>query len=251
MIILPVIAVAVSFVLTVMVLKQYVQKRKPYQLMWGIAFLMFSVASLAEIIALSSEWTPELLKVYYLFGATLLVGYLGMGTIYLLWGDSIAKVSVTALLILSVISVGLILQADASDDNLAKLNSNTASLAKAVGQESGGKVNEDKIRVSDALDKHPALRAITLLLNIIGSVVLIGGAGYSAFNAFKKKAPKNIFYGTGLIAAGSFVIASGGTAAGITGIAGQIVLSAAIAIGIIIMFVGFLFTNQKPKQQGA
>lgn len=245
MIILPLISVVVSFVLTVMVFKQYAARRKPYQLMWGMAFLMFSIASLAETVALSSGWTPVLLKTYYLFGASLLVGYLGLGTIYLLWGGKLAQISLGIVLVLSVISVGLIFQAQANDANIAKLNQTIVAKAQTANYETG------EVKVADGLDKHWLLRAITIALNIIGSLVLIGGAGYSAFNAFKKGAPKNIFYGTGLIAAGSFVIASGGTAAGIGGFAGQIVLSAAIAVGIIIMFAGFLFTNQKPKEKVA
>lgn len=273
MIFLPISAVIISLVLAILVLKQYVTKKKPYQLMWGIAFAMFSIASLADTLASANGWNIILLKIYYLFGATLLVGFLGMGTIFLLWGGRIAKISLGVLLTASVISIILIMPAKINDVNLIKLNSKLQSKTAAAylsDQANSGNVynldseqslilakfddpndkDKKKALVSDALDKHIALRIIAVLLNILGTLALTGGAAYSAYNAYKKKLPKNIFYGTGLLALGSFVIAGGGTATGIAGVAPQIVLTASITIGISVMFIGFLFTSQKPKPQG-
>lgn len=248
MVILPVIAVIISFILSAMVLKQYFERRRTYQLMWGIGFSMFAIASLVEVIALSVGWNLFLLRIYYLFGATLLVGYLGLGTIHLLWGGSIAKVSTAIVVILSVISIILIFQAKTDPISLEKVNAKLQSSSATV-QEVKIELDEGdaKLKVADALVKHSALRIITAFLNIIGSLVLIGGAVYSAITSIANKKLDNRFVGTALIAAGAFIIASGGTMSGIAGISGQIVLSATITVGIAVMFIGFLFTTKQPK----
>lgn len=248
MVILPVIAVIISFILSAMVLKQYIERRKTYQLMWGIGFSMFTLASIAEVVALFAGWNLFLLQVYYLFGATLLVGYLGLGTIHLLWSGSIAKISTVIVIILSIISVVLILQAKTDSSNLEKVNTrfqSSSEIAKEAGLES--EKDDAKLKIADALVKHSALRIITAFLNIIGSLVLIGGAVYSAVISVLNKKLDSRFIGTALIAAGAFIIASGGTMSGIAGVSGQIVLSATITIGIVVMFIGFLFTNKQTK----
>lgn len=246
MIIFPVIAVAVSSILSIMVLKQYVERKKPYQLMWGIGFTMFSIASAAEVLALLNGWNLTLLRVYYLFGATLLVGYLGLGTIYLLRGN-LAKISLAVVLAASLVALVLIMQTKLDVPTLEKFNAkikDEAAVSQVDLKTSGEKA--EKIKPTDSLVKPALLRVIAVLLNILGTFALVGGAAYSAISAYRKHLPANIFYGTALLAAGAFVIASGGTASGIAGISGQIVLSATISIGIIIMFAGFLFTNKKP-----
>lgn len=248
MIILPIIAVTVSSLLSIMVLKQYATRKKPYQLMWGIGFLMFSVASIAQVIAETGEWNLLLLKIYYLFGATLLVGYLGLGTIFLLWSEKVAKVSMYFVLFVSAVALLLIMQTDLDKEKLQKVNSGVTvsnSIAKDANLDTAGE-EDTKLKPTDALKKPGLLRAVALLMNMLGSLALVGGAGYSAINARKKNLPNNIFYGTAILAAGAFIIAGGGTASGIAEVTGQIVLSATIALGIIVMFVGFLFVNKKP-----
>lgn len=248
MILLPVIAVIISFILSAMVLRQYFERRKTYQLMWGIGFSMFAIASLVEVIALSVGWNLFLLQVYYLFGATLLVGYLGLGTIHLLWSGSIAKISTIIVIILSIVAVIFIFQAKTDPVNLEKINAKFQGVpqAKEASLDTNGQ-SEEKLTVASALVKHTVLRIIAIFLNSVGSLVLIGGALYSAIVSISNKKLDNRFIGTALIAAGAFITASGGTLSGIAGLSGQIVLSITITAGIIIMFIGFLFTTKQPK----
>ena len=61
-------------------------KRRPHELMWGIALLLFAVAAACQALAdLNGGWTPTLARIYYLTGAILNVALLGLGTIYLLF----------------------------------------------------------------------------------------------------------------------------------------------------------------------
>jgi hypothetical protein len=225
MIVFPLIAAITGLVFSALVFKQYLSKKRPYQLMWGLAFLMFSLASWSETIAELSGWTPLLAKTYYLFGASLVVGYLAMGTVYLMWGRKTAITCLTLLLIATFACIALIAQAPVD----------TAKLAT-----DGWK----------ALQRPLSLRLIVgIFTNGIGSLILIGGALYSAYLSIKRKAIDDRLIGTALIAGGALIIASGGMLGGLLGIGGQQMLSISITIGVIVMFVGFLYTGKKPRTQ--
>ena len=83
---LPGVAAAASAAFAVAVLRQYAARRRPYQLAWGIALSMFTVASLALTAGVVAGWTPVSFKLYYLFGAVLNVPWLALGTVELLAG---------------------------------------------------------------------------------------------------------------------------------------------------------------------
>src|SRR3990172_4769453 len=82
MFVFPLSATIVSLVFSIQVFRQYLQKQRPYQLVWSAALLMFGIGALAETFATIGSWNELLVKVYYLFGGTLVVGYLGLGTLY-------------------------------------------------------------------------------------------------------------------------------------------------------------------------
>ena len=53
------------------VLRQYVARRRTYQLVWGVALAMFAVGAGCEVVGDVWGWTPLLARLYYLAGATL------------------------------------------------------------------------------------------------------------------------------------------------------------------------------------
>ena len=68
---LPGVAAAASAAFAAAVLRQYAARHRPYQLAWGIALAMFTLASLALTAGVVAGWTPLSFKLYYLFGAIL------------------------------------------------------------------------------------------------------------------------------------------------------------------------------------
>jgi hypothetical protein len=74
----------VGAVMGIALLDQWRERRRPYQLAWAIGSLLFAAAAGAEAIGGASGWTPELFKAWYLAGAVLNVGWLGLGTAFLL-----------------------------------------------------------------------------------------------------------------------------------------------------------------------
>src|SRR5205085_4305488 len=80
-------------------------KRRPHELIWGIAFLLFAIGAASQVFADLSGWTPVLARIYYLTGAILNVGFLGLGTVYLLFSRRIANIALIVTLVLTAISI--------------------------------------------------------------------------------------------------------------------------------------------------
>ncbi|MDQ3549719.1 MAG: hypothetical protein M3439_12975, partial [Chloroflexota bacterium] len=93
------------------VLRDHLARPKSAGLVWTIAFAIFGIAALAEVIGTLVGWTPLLARIYYVLGATLVVGYLALGELYLLmrrqWVDRIAGL----LVVLSALAISLVSRA--------------------------------------------------------------------------------------------------------------------------------------------
>src|SRR5947208_12504313 len=75
-------------------------RRRPHELVWGIAFVLFAVAAATQVIAdLRGGWTEPLARTYYLTGAILNVALLGLGTVYLLFSRRTANIALAITLI--------------------------------------------------------------------------------------------------------------------------------------------------------
>ena len=85
---------------------------------------------------------------------------------------------------------------------------------------------------------------LTVLLNIYGTMTLVGGAIYSAFLFWRKKVLLNRLIGNILIAAGALMPAIGGTFVQ-AGLVDWLYVSE--FIGVILMYAGFMqATAQQP-----
>jgi hypothetical protein len=82
--ILPLGSSLVSFVFAAMVLDQWVQRRRSFQLVWGIGLIWYGVSSGTEFLGTAFGWNEALYKTWYLVGVFLVPSYLGAGTLYLL-----------------------------------------------------------------------------------------------------------------------------------------------------------------------
>jgi hypothetical protein len=93
---LPLLAGLVGLAFGAILLKQFADRRRPHQAAWGGALICFGAAALWEAAGVYGGWTPLLYKGYYLLGAILNVGWLGVGTIYVLaprrWGHLAAAI---------------------------------------------------------------------------------------------------------------------------------------------------------------
>lgn len=210
--IIPAIAVAAAAAFATAVLLQYRQRHKPYQLAWGIALSMFAVASLALTLGVAAGWSPSTFKLYYLFGAILNVPWLALGTVLLLGGRTTARVYLGCLLAFSLASVVLVLLAPVTSADLAGL-------------------------VPEGRQFLPlTVRMLAVAGNVVGTLVVIGGAVASGLALRRRRELRPRFEGNLLIALGVAFAAGGGVFAFLDQ-SGK--LGAGLAVGASVMYLGF------------
>jgi hypothetical protein len=211
---IPAITALVAAIFAVVVLRQYAGHRKTYQLMWATGFAMFAIAAFAGYLARSGGTTDTEYRLFYLFGAILNVAWLALGTAYLLGPRRWADASLAAVALLSLAAAYAVVAAPidltaAADSGRAFPNGSLARVLAGVG--SG-----------------------------VGSIVLVGGALWSAWIFFRKRHNGRRAVANVIIAIGVLIVAAGGTAT-FTGASG--VLELANLLGLSVMFVGFLLVG--------
>ncbi|APV44437.1 hypothetical protein Dform_01103 [Dehalogenimonas formicexedens] len=215
MTVVPLITSIVSLIFAVLVLDQFFAHRRPYQLVWCLGLLMYTISAGSEFIANNSGITEAVYKTWYLFGAILVAAWLGMGTLYLLLKRGTANVIMIILAGISVYAAFKVLTVDIDVTGMTGLE---------AGIMPGGIV------------------ALTVILNIFGTLALAGGALYSAWFFWRKRLMKHRVTSNILIAFGAILPAMGGTNMRLSG---DMTLFYFLELaGIIIIFLGFLRSNE-------
>ncbi len=83
-ILLPTLTSILALAFSVLLLDQWRQRRRAYQLVWAIGMLFFGIASGCEAVAALGTWNELLYRTWYLTGAVWTAGWLGLGTAFLL-----------------------------------------------------------------------------------------------------------------------------------------------------------------------
>jgi uncharacterized membrane protein YhaH (DUF805 family) len=210
---LPGVAAAASAAFAVAVLRQYAARRRPYQLAWGIALSMFTVASLALTVGVVAGWTPFSFKLYYLFGAVLNVPWLALGTVELLAGRVARRAYLVALGAFTLVSVVLV------------------ALARVTAADLAGRL------LPEGKEFLPvAVRVLAVVGNSVGTLLVVGGAVASGLAMRSRRDLRPRFEGTLLIALGVLLAASGGVLAFL---ASSDKLALGLAVGASVMYLGF------------
>ncbi len=211
----PLAAAGISLLLVWVMAGRLRKKIRPHEGAWVIAFGMFALAATIQVWGDFVGWTATLARLYYVLGATLVVGWLGLGTWLLLARKAwLQQIGIWVVLLLTGLGFGLVM--------LTPVNE---SILVAEGWH--------------ALEKPAALTIITIATNSLGTAILVGGAIWSAWTFWRKRIMLQRMYGLILIAAGAMVVAAGGS---LTRLGHQQYLYIAMSIGIGLMFWGYLKT---------
>jgi hypothetical protein len=210
--VVPLIAAVVGGAFAAVVGRQYLSRRRPHQAIWALALAMFAMAALFEAAGQAFGWSDGTYKGYYLFGGVLNVGWLGIGSLLLLTSPRIGRVAVITMVAISVIGLVVVLLAHTD-----------SALLKA------------QVPARGAIDVPAVLPLVT---NLGGSLLLIGGAAWSAWKAARAGAPRNRVFGLALIAAGAFIVAGGHSLAQSRGV--YVAQPLSEAVGIVAMFAGYV-----------
>jgi len=214
---LPLLAAFISGAMALMMLNRMRQKIRPQEAAWSLAFAMFAVAAGAQVVGDVTGWTPALARLYYVCGATLVVGWLGLGTwLVLVHTPWLRNLGTWSMILLSGYGIGLVSQSPV----------NVAQLAQTGWH---------------ALDKPLPLTVLTIAINSVGTLVLVGGALWSAWVFWRKRMMKARMVGLILLAVGALAVAAGGS---LTRLGHEQYLYIAMSAGVGLMFWGYLKTIQ-------
>jgi hypothetical protein len=223
---LPYLSTIITFAFAIAVFNRYRQRGGVYLLLWAVGLLLYGLGTLSEVI-LGLTFNMLVLKIWYLTGAMLTAAWLGMGTVHLLIRKgNTAQILTWVLAAVSVLALLLVFAAPAK--------SAAYDIARPASEQ-----------YQDILTRNSLIILLTILLNIYGTLTLVGGAIYSAFLFWRKKILANRMYGNILIAAGALSPAMGGTflRAGLTDM-----LYLSELVGAVLMFVGFILaTSGRPE----
>ncbi len=205
-----VVATLIALAFSMSTFERYLERRRLHELAWSIALLMFAIASGALAVGAGTGWTGVSFRIFYLFGGVTNVPFLATGTIYLLFGRRWGNVAFASVSLYSVFAAGVIITA----------------------------------RFHETLPRHVLAQAAKVLPGLpevlagfgsgLGSIVLVGGAIYSALKIRKRRA----VIANCLIALGTLVTGASGLMNAIFD--KMTAFSVSLSIGVAIIFTGFL-----------
>jgi hypothetical protein len=213
----PAVTGIIGTLFTILLIKQYLERRKLHQLAWSVGFIIYAVAALMEAYSeFRNSWDPNVYRVYIVFAASL-VGFLGLGTVYLIFRRKILGHIFLAyiIVVMAIFLIGTFTNPLVEDELVAGITVG----GKALG------------------DSRSFPRICSLFLNIPGTLFLLGGAIYSIILFARKKQYSYRMWANVLIAVGTMIIAAAGSMAR----AGQTVgLYPAEMLGAAFLLWGFL-----------
>lgn len=220
----PLAAASVSTVFAAVIGQQWLSKRKPHQLAWALALLMFAIASFAAALGILTDWTPTIFRIYYLFGAIVNVPFLAGGTVYLLAPRRVGHGFMMLVVVGAIFATGAVLS-----------SSLDAHALDVAGIPSGREV----------LSQTALPRTLSRYFSYSGFLIVVGGALWSAWRVSRQHSDqlRDLVHGNVLIAAGTFVV---GLASAFARFGQGSIFAVGLLVGVSLMFAGFLRTRVRP-----
>lgn len=221
--IFPLAAAGIALVFAAMLGKQFLSRRKPYQLLWAVALLLYAAAATAVFLGVLNGWSVAEYRVYWLFGAVLNVPFLAVGEAHLLIRNQVVVRIVDAVLaVVTVAAFALVFSAD-------------VPLSALAGHLPAGKT---------VWAGQQSMRTLASACSYVAYFYLVAGTIWSAMKMRKQPAMRDRFLGTLGVAIGATIVAAGAAFA-VKGLAEG--FSATLSVGIAVMFWGFLRAGRPVK----
>jgi hypothetical protein len=205
--------VAIAFALSTF--DRWSRRRRPHELAWTIALVLFAIGSAALWWAMERGWSASSFRIFFLTGAILNVPWLALGTVYLIGGERVGDQVRAWLLWLSGLATGVVL--------VAPMKGPVPSAEFPEGRELFG--------------AFP--RVLAAVGSGVSAVVIIAGALWTTWRFVRtRSAPPGRVLGNLLIAAGTLVLSASGTLAARLGKDRAFIVT--LLAGIVVLFAGFL-----------
>jgi hypothetical protein len=218
-VIFPILSTGISLMCAAVIGRDAIRRPRPDKVIWAIAFLMFALAAGADAAGRELGWSMWLAKLYYATGPALVVMYLAIGELYLLFPARMKRFGIGATMIATAFWLSLVIGAPVDESRLT-----------ADGWE--------------AIDRDGFMTVVTIIINSVSTLIIVGGTGYSVWNFARKGIMRNRMIGCALILLGTLSVAAGGS---LTRLGHYEYLYIAMSIGIALIFLGVLSTRRPDR----
>jgi hypothetical protein len=237
--ILSVISTAVSGVFAFAVLRRWWEIRRPHLFAWGFGLALYFVGSLAQVV-LALTWSPLFFALWYWCGALMVAPWLGQGTVYLLVRrGNIARNIQMALILVGIMTLPWTLFLTPFNANAWYPGADVTTIYRDQVAPNGEVIHEGIMSGSS----RGTVRFFSPIMNVWGTVALVGGAIYSAWIFRRKNIMRNRVVGNWLIAAGGLLPALGGALIRLGDPSFQYI---GAMLGAILIFIGYRMATSVP-----
>lgn len=216
MVIFPLLCTGISLLCAWVLGRDALQRPRPDKVIWAIAFLLFALAAGADAAGRELGWSTWLAKLYYATGPVLVVMFLAIGELYLLSPGKMKRFGIGLTAGLTAFWLSLVLGAPVDQGRLA-----------AEGW--------------DAIERDGFMTVVTVILNTVSTLIIVGGTGYTIWKFARKGIMRNRMIGCAWILAGTLLVAVGGS---LTRLGHYEYLYIAMSIGVAMIFYGVLWTRR-------
>lgn len=228
MILFPIAAAGISAVFAAALARQWSQRRRLAQLAWAVALAMYALASIMVILGVADRWDATLYRLFWLFGVMLNVPWLALGSVALLGGRATRVAATVTVGALSVYAMVLVASAEPDRARLAAI--------------------DDIPRGSEIWAAGDPVQTVGRWYSIVAWLVIVAIAVVSSRPRGGVKLPATRVRANAMIAAGATITAIGGfVLARIGGGAAVAGFSVTLALGVTVMFAGFLLAGRAPR----
>lgn len=216
MVVFPVISAVLAALCAIVIGRDALRRPRPDKQAWFIAFVMFALAAGTDAYGREVGWSEALARLYYMTGPALVVAFLAIGELYLLFPNRMGRFAPGAAILLTATWITTVLSAPIDSTLLA-----------SEGWE--------------AIDRSGALRVMSIAINVIGTLIIVGGLLWSVWRFQRTGSHRNRMIGCLLIVVGTLTVAMGGT---LTRFGQYEYLYIAMSAGIALIFGGVVWTRR-------
>ncbi len=215
--VLPVVTSTLALLFAIEIGVQWVERRRPHQLVWALALACFATGAACEFVGAVWGWSVPLYRAWYLAGAMYAAAWLGLGSVFLLVPRRVALWAAAIVAALSVIALIRVLQ----------VNVAAADVVPPSGE----------VRPPAVHGLPGDVVALVAVLNSFGTIAVIGGALWSAWRFRTAGWAAYRVVSNVLIAGGALVVGAAGT---LTRLGRPEYLFVGEFFGIVLIYAGFL-----------
>jgi uncharacterized membrane protein len=183
-------AAVCALVAAIFIFDQHLARSRPYKLLWALGLLFYAIAAGAAFVGELWGWSVLTYAAWYYFGGVLTAAYLGLGSVYLLGPRRVAHVLTVIAVLASLYAAARILIFPLPTGDAARIaHASTLQITD---------VKHFEVYTSDEI-----LHTLVIVMNITGAVFLFGGALWSAWSVFRRRAGASRLLSMAMLALGA------------------------------------------------